>query len=195
MSLSPDILDSSTAFKNENVVILDALPITPPHVVARLYEQVALIHKTCLENKIPYWLIGGSLLGQVRHGGQIPWDDDCDVGIHLQDMERLKAALAPIVAEHEMTIWNGEHGLKLKCKGRGSLRTAPSCLSTHAVGARLVFTISQVLGSEELEQTFLSMNKTRQDWKRKPCIKRKSLDWPQKLQRNVGLETTFLKRS
>lgn len=39
---------------------------------------------------IHYWLDYGALLGSVRHGGMIPWDNDADVGILLEDWAKLK---------------------------------------------------------------------------------------------------------
>jgi len=36
-------------------------------------------------NRLEYWIHGGTLLGAVRHGGIIPWDDDLDVFIRKTD--------------------------------------------------------------------------------------------------------------
>lgn len=44
--------------------------------------------KICEEEKLRYFAIGGTVLGAVRHGGFIPWDDDVDVGMPRSDYEK-----------------------------------------------------------------------------------------------------------
>lgn len=56
----------------------------------RLIEILVEIDRVCRENKLRYFLTGGSLLGAIRHGGIIPWDDDIDVAMPREDYEKLK---------------------------------------------------------------------------------------------------------
>lgn len=50
---------------------------------------LSYIHKICVENNIEYSLGAGTLLGAIRHGGFIPWDDDGDVIVRRNDYNRL----------------------------------------------------------------------------------------------------------
>lgn len=44
--------------------------------------------KICDEFNFKYYIIGGTLLGAIRHKGFIPWDDDMDIAMPREDFER-----------------------------------------------------------------------------------------------------------
>ncbi|RXI80040.1 LicD family protein [Levilactobacillus suantsaii] len=54
--------------------------------------NLAQFVKICTKLQLPYTLLGGSLLGAIRHQGFIPWDDDVDVGLLRADYDQLLAA-------------------------------------------------------------------------------------------------------
>lgn len=62
--------------------------MTIKEVQARQLSLMKTLHTYLGEKKIPYYLLAGSVLGAVRHGGFIPWDDDIDVGLFRPDYER-----------------------------------------------------------------------------------------------------------
>lgn len=53
-----------------------------------LYDMLYMLDDFCTKYQIRYFLVGGSLLGAVRHQGIIPWDDDIDVGMERSEYER-----------------------------------------------------------------------------------------------------------
>ena len=58
---------------------------------AVLLELLVAFDQICRAHNIAYTLSGGTLLGAVRHGGFIPWDDDADVSMRRADYDRFRA--------------------------------------------------------------------------------------------------------
>lgn len=52
-------------------------------------EILDVIHDVCCKNGLRYSLAFGTLIGAVRHGGFIPWDDDIDIIMPRSDYEKL----------------------------------------------------------------------------------------------------------
>ena len=61
-----------------------------------ILEIMKVIDRLCKENDIDYWIDAGTLLGAKRHGGFIPWDDDCDICMMRDDYNRFIG----IIKEH-----------------------------------------------------------------------------------------------
>lgn len=62
-------------------------------------QQVAVnalfeLKRICDKHGIRFYLLAGTALGAVRHGGMIPWDDDIDVGLMYEDLKKLKEVIS-----------------------------------------------------------------------------------------------------
>lgn len=58
----------------------------PVHLA--LVEALRQVDMVCRELEVTYWVDSGTLLGTVRHRGPIPWDDDVDVCMLQDDLDR-----------------------------------------------------------------------------------------------------------
>lgn len=78
-------------------------------------ELLIFIDNVCRKHDIDYWLGFGTLLGAVRHGGFIPWDDDIDLVILRKDYNRLIEVLPNELINHGLDQYCG---LTLLLEGR-----------------------------------------------------------------------------
>ncbi len=57
-------------------------------------DMLVYFRDFCEKNNLTFYLIGGALIGALRNGGFVPWDDDVDVMLPREDYEKAVQALA-----------------------------------------------------------------------------------------------------
>lgn len=75
--------------------------------ILKIYKE---IKRVCDKNNIKYFAIGGTMLGAARHQGFIPWDDDMDLGIPIDEYEKFKKACKKDLKEpyeFKELLWTG----------------------------------------------------------------------------------------
>lgn len=66
----------------------------------RMLEMLIEVDKICQKHNIKYWIEGGTLLGAVRHGGFIPWDDDLDIAVMHDEYKKMLEVLEKELPEN-----------------------------------------------------------------------------------------------
>lgn len=57
-------------------------------VQKELLKIYLVIKDLCEKHHLRYFAVGGTALGAVRHQGFIPWDDDIDIGMPIEDFNK-----------------------------------------------------------------------------------------------------------
>jgi len=76
-----------------------------------VFEIFQEFYEICSTHDIQFSLCEGSLLGAVRHGGFVPWDDDIDIYMTLKNISKLKS-----VPSQSLTITNSNYPNLYFCK-------------------------------------------------------------------------------
>lgn len=108
-SLVTDNISNNDVYINEPNSTIER---TSKKIILQLYQLMKDVHEVLLLNNIEYWVIGGTLLGAVRHQGIIPWDDDLDICIKKKQLRDF-LVLKPIFRQlgYEVIFLGGAHNL------------------------------------------------------------------------------------
>ena len=70
-----------------------------------LIETINILNK----HNLKYYVLGGTLLGCIRHKGFIPWDDDIDIGLLRDDYEKAIKILKEELPENYLLNYYKDH--------------------------------------------------------------------------------------
>ena len=63
--------------------------LTSDEIKTELLNSLREIDMFLKKNNIQYSIMSGTMLGCIRHGGFIPWDDDIDIGMLRPEYNKL----------------------------------------------------------------------------------------------------------
>ncbi len=96
----------------DNLIIKKPIPMTDEYKLDRLYKVIKYTTEFLEEHQIDYCIESGTLIGCVRHGGIIPWDNDVDIMIFKDGYDKLKTLMDKFT-KPPFTILNMTPGFKL----------------------------------------------------------------------------------
>lgn len=137
-------------------------PVTLAEHQQILYDILYCVDDFCRQHHIRYFLVGGSLLGAVRHRGIIPWDDDIDIGMERSEYERFIKMFQEETPDgyelHTIDNTKGYYCPFIKLAKTGTLQTEPTLIvPEEGIGINIdIFPQDGILGEtrEDAEQYY-----------------------------------------
>lgn len=74
-------------------------PVLNSQQLEMLYKLAETLCDIFKKRNVEIWIDGGTLLGSVRHGGQIPWDDDMDFATFKSNKNIFETQIVPDLDE------------------------------------------------------------------------------------------------
>ena len=153
-------------------------------------EALHTIITVCEKCNIEYFLVGGSVLGAIRHDGFIPWDDDIDVGMTRDNYRRFLKEAPQLLPEkyYLQTPYNGDKNpyfySKLRINGTKFVEYCNRQINMHHGVFVDIFPFDEVPDEEQLnKEQFEKVQKLIRlfSFRQVPDISEKPITIPDKL--------------
>ena len=70
-------------------------------------------HNILTKYGVKYWITDGSLMGAYRHNGIIPWDEDIDIAITLDEKKKVQSIPSSEWGKNGLHLQHTEMGWKI----------------------------------------------------------------------------------
>jgi hypothetical protein len=77
-----------------------------------LDDLIYILEKLLRTENIQFWAVNRTLLGTVRHGGRIPWDDKIELAVSNADLKRFVNMRKILQQEHLYKLVRDENGYR-----------------------------------------------------------------------------------